>query len=116
MEITDIIALVGTAGGVQGLIEGLRWWHSRKLNRRKEEADVTAAENENSRKQVDWLESRLAERDAKIDAIYSELRKEQAMRIQEIHQRHEVELKLTDAEARKCCVRGCDRRIPPSDY
>lgn len=116
MEITDIIALVGTAGGVQGLIEGWRWWRSRKLNCRKEEADVTAAENENSRKQVDWLESRLAERDAKIDAIYSELRKEQAMRIQEIHQRHEVELKLTDAEARKCCVRGCDRRIPPSDY
>lgn len=116
METMDIITLVGTAGGVQGFIEAIKWWSSRKLNRRRDEADVTSVENENGRKQIDWLEKRLAERDSKIDSIYSELRKEQELRLQEINQRHEVELRLTDAEARKCCVRGCSSRMPPSEY
>lgn len=116
MEIQDIITLVATAGGVQGLSEALRWWQSRKLRRREAEASVAAAENQNSRMQVDWLEHRLGERDAKIDAIYAELRKEQALRIDEIHLRHEVELRLTEAEARKCLVRSCPERKPPSDY
>ena len=41
------------------------------MRRREDEAAVSAVENENDRKQTDWLESRLAERDAKIDAIYA---------------------------------------------
>lgn len=116
MDLTDITTMIATAGGVQGTIELLKWWSARKFNCRKQEADVVALESENGRKQIDWLESRLAERDAKIDALYSELRKEQAERIQEINLRHEVELRLTDAEARKCCVRGCSNRIPPSEF
>lgn len=113
MEISDIITLVGTIGGMQGIVELGKWWFSRKTEARKEDADITAIENQNRRSQVDWLEKRLAERDAKIDSIYAELRKEQTLRIGEIHQRHEVELRLTDAEARKCLVRGCQNRIPP---
>lgn len=112
----DLITLLGTAGGLQCVVEAVRWWLSRKLRRREDEAVVSAVENENDRKQTDWLESRLAERDAKIDAIYAELRKEQELRIGEIYQRHEVELRLAEAEARKCCVRGCQNRIPPTDF
>lgn len=113
MEISDIITMAGAVGGMQGIVEIGKWWRSRRLVARREEADVTAVENENRRQQVDWLEKRLAERDAKIDAIYAELRQEQIMRINEMHQRHEVELRLTEAEARKCLVRGCPSRIPP---
>lgn len=116
MEIQEIITLIATAGGMQGLSETLRWWQSRKIRRREAEASVVAAENQNSRMQVDWLEHRLADRDAKIDSIYAELRKEQALRIDEIHQRHEVELRLTAAEARKCLVHSCPQRQPPSDF
>lgn len=116
MEINEFITLLGMIGGVQGVVEVLKWWQSRRIKKREDEAGVTAIENENSRKQIDWLESRLAERDAKIDAIYKELRQEQGLRIKELHSRHEVELRLTEAEARKCCVRGCSDRIPPSDY
>ena len=97
MEITEFMTLLGTVGGVQGVVETMKWWQSRRVRRREQEAGVTALENENGRKQIDWLESRLAERDAKIDAIYKELR-------------------LTEAEARKCCVRGCAGRVPPSEY
>lgn len=116
MQITDIITLVAAVGGMQGVIECARWWQTRKAETRKGNADASAAENQNNRAQIDWLEKRLAERDAKIDGIYAELRKEQTLRIGEIHQRHEAELRLTEAEARKCIVRGCDRRIPPSEY
>ena len=116
MEITDIITFVGTVGGMQGVVEIVKWWRTRKTEARREEADITAIENQNRRSQIDWLEKRLAERDAKIDSIYVELRNEQARRIDEIHQRHEVELRLTDAEARKCLVRGCASRLPPTEY
>ena len=113
MEISDIVTLVGAAGGMQGIVEIAKRWHSRRMEMRKEEADVSAVENQNRRQQIDWLEKRLAERDAKIDAIYAELRQEQTLRINEMHQRHQVELRLTEAEARKCLVHGCPSRIPP---
>ena len=116
MEFSDVIALAGTIGGMQGLVEMIRWWQTRKIKSREEEASVVAVENENGRSQIDWLEKRLAERDAKIDALYVELREEQTLRIGEIHGRHEAELKLADAEARKCIIRGCERRQPPSEY
>lgn len=83
---------------------------------RQDVAEVVASENENERKQVSWLEARLAERDKKIDAIYAELRAEQAARLEEVHRRHEVELQLAEAEVKKCHKRGCGDRIPPSDY
>lgn len=116
MELTDVITIVGTIGGVQGLIEAAKWWRGRKLHDRQDVAEVEAAENENERKQVDWLESRLAERDQKIDHIYAELRAEQNAHLEEIHRRHEIELKLAEAEVKKCNKRGCADRIPPSDY
>lgn len=116
METSDIITIIGSIGGIQGFIELVKWWRGRKLQERQEEADVEATENENDRRQVDWLEKRLAERDAKIDRIYEELRTEQNARLEEIHLRHGVELKLAEAEAKKCIKRGCGDRIPPSDY
>lgn len=113
MDTTDIITLIGTVGGIQGIVELAKWWKSRHLRIREDEAGVEALENENTRKQIDWLETRLAERDRKIDSIYVELRAEQAKRIEEIHLRHEIEIRLTEAEAKKCLVRGCGSRVPP---
>lgn len=116
METTDLLALIGGIGGVQGVIELIKWWRGRKVQDRQDIAEVVAAENENERKQVSWLEERLAERDKKIDALYIELRTEQAARLEEVHRRHEVELQLAEAEVKKCHKRGCADRIPPSDY
>lgn len=116
METTDIITIIGGIGGIQGIIELVKWWRGRKVKDRQDLAGAVAAENENERKQVSWLEERLAERDKKIDAIYAELRAEQAARLEEVHRRHEVELQLAEAEVKKCHKRGCNDRIPPSDY
>lgn len=108
--------LVTALGGIEGVKQLLKWWMSRKTTARKEDAAADAAENENERKQVDWLEKRMAERDAKIDGLYIELRKEQADKLQLIHDKHELELRLKEAEIKKCDVRGCGNRQPPSDY
>ncbi len=116
MEITDIITIIGGIGGIQGVIELLKWWRGRKVQDRQDVAEITATENENYRKQIEWYEKRLQERDAKIDRIYAELREEQATHLEEIHRRHEVELQLKEAEVKKCCKRGCADREPPSDY
>lgn len=123
MDFTQLLTTVGAIGGIQGVIELIKWWRGRKVHDRQDVAGVVAVENENERKQVSWLENRLAERDKKIDAIYAELRAEQTARLEEVHRRHEVELKLAEAglklaeaEVKKCHKRGCADRIPPSDY
>lgn len=116
MELTDLLTIIGGIGGVQGIIELVKWWRGRKVSDRQDVATVVAVENENERKQINWLEERLAERDKKIDHIYAELRAEQVARLEEVHRRHEVELKLAEAEVKKCHKRGCKERVPPSDY
>ena len=116
METIDVLTIIGGIGGIQGIIEAVKWWRGRKVHDRQDIAEVVSAENENERKQVNWLEERLAERDRKIDALYVELRTEQAARLEEIHHRHEVELQLAEAEVKKCHKRGCKDRVPPSDY
>lgn len=116
METADILAIIGGIGGIQGFIELVKWWRGRKVQDRQDIAEVEATESENDRRQIDWLEARLAERDKKIDAIYAELRAEQAARLEEVHRRHEVELRLKEAEVKKCRKRGCPEREPPSDY
>ena len=97
MELNDLLALIGALGG----FKAIEWV-------------VTFLVNE--RKQVNWLEERLAQRDAKIDTIYVELRQSQQAHLEEVHKRHELELKLKESEARRCDVRGCGGRIPPSDF
>ena len=116
METAGVLTIIGGIGGIQGLIELVKWWRGRKVQDRRDIADAEAKEGENDRRQVDWLEKRLAERDKKIDTIYAELRAEQAARLEEMHRRHEVDLQLAEAEVKKCHKRGCKDRIPPSDY
>ena len=116
MGLNDLVILIGAMGGIQGIIEVVKWWRVRKVHDRRDIAEVVSSENENVRKQVEWLEKRISERDAKIDSLYIELREEQASKMDEIHRRHEVELQLKEADVKKCHKRGCGERIPPSDY
>lgn len=116
MELNEWLTLIGALGGLEAIKWVANFYVNRKTNARKEDAAADSMENENERKQVDWLEKRLAERDAKIDAIYVELRQEQSAHLDDIHRKHELELKLKEAEIKKCDVRGCTNRQPPSDY
>ncbi len=116
MGLNEWLAIIGALGGLEAIKWGVSFFVNRKTNARKEDATVNGLENENERKQVAWLEDRIAQRDAKIDALYIELRQEQAAHLDEIHKRHQTELKLKEAEMKRCDVRGCSKRQPPSDY
>lgn len=116
MELNDWLTILGALGGLEAIKWIVNFYVNRKTDARKEDAAADAAENENERKQVAWLEARITQRDTKIDAIYVELRQEQAEKLQLIYDKHELELRLKESEIKKCDVRGCSNRQPPSDY
>lgn len=116
MGLNEWLALIAALGGWEAVRWGITFWTSRKTNARKEDAVADAAENENERKQIAWLEDRIAQRDAKIDGLYAEMRQEQKAHLETIHKFHESELKLKEAEIRRCDIRSCANRQPPSDY
>lgn len=116
MTLNDWAILVTALGGIEGVKQLVKFLVNRKTNARKEEASADSLENENERKQVAWLEDRIAQRDTKIDGLYVELRQEQSAHLEEVHKRHELELRLKEVEMLKCNVRSCVKRQPPSDY
>lgn len=116
MGLNEWLALIGALGGLEAIKWIVNFYVNRRTNARKEDATADSMEDENERKQVAWLEERIAQRDAKIDAIYVELRMEQSAHLEDIHKKHELELKLKEAEIKKCDVHGCTNRQPPSDY
>ena len=116
MELNDWLAILGAIGGLEAIKWIVNFYVNRKTNARKEDATADSMEDENERKQVDWLEKRLAERDAKIDTIYVELRQEQAAHLDEIHKRHETDLKLKESDMKRCEVRKCLEREPQTGY
>ena len=116
MGINELLALIGAMGGLEAVKWVVNIYVNRKTNARKEDAAADAAENENERKQIAWLEDRIAQRDAKIDGLYAEMRQEQKAHLETIHKFHESELKLKEAEMKRCDIRGCANRQPPSDY
>ena len=113
IELTDILAIVGTMGGIEGIKWGLRAWVNRKTDARKEDAAADALEIDNEKNQVTWLEDRIAQRDTKIDALYVELREAQNEKLQLIYDKHALELELKEATYNKCDVYDCQKRIPP---
>ena len=49
MDTAQILAIIGSIGGVQGIIELLKWWRRRKVQDRQDAAAVVASENDNTR-------------------------------------------------------------------
>ena len=110
------MAFITAIGGLEAIKWLVRLVTYRKMDARKEEASVSCIEEENRRKKVDWLEERLEQRDGKIDGLYAELRKEQEDKMGWMIRCHEVELAQKESEIKKCEIRECGKRIPPSDY
>ena len=92
MELNDWLTILGALGGLEAIKWMVNFYVNRKTDARKEDASADSMEDENERKQVDWLEDRIAQRDTKIDAIYVELRNEQNDKLIWIHKCHELEL------------------------
>lgn len=112
MDWTTIATLLGTLGG----FEFVKWLANRRAYQRRENASARDAELTVHEKQIERYESRLAQRDAKVDAIYKELRDEQQKGLSYIEQINRLKLENELLLIQKCKVRGCPNRQPPGDY
>lgn len=116
MDWTTIGALVGSFITAMGGIEFVKWWFNRNTYARKAKVGVKADEQSLYAKQIEWYEKRLAERDAKVDTIYRELRESQTRELGLIEEKNKLELEKQLLLYQKCEVRGCGSRKPPGDY
>lgn len=112
----DLVSILIALGGFELVRWSVTSFINRKTNSRKEKASADSLEKENERKHIDWLETRLAQRDAKIDALYNEVRIIQSEKQNLIHEKHKTELDLKEATIRRCDVRGCSNRKPPTNF
>ena len=117
------LAILGSIGGLEAIRWGVTFWVNRKTNARKEDASADGMEIQNllniinaQSTQIDNQEKRMAVRDSKVDFLYLENNKLRSEQLELIKDRHELELRLKEAEIKKCDVRGCANRQPPSDY
>lgn len=91
--------------------------------KRKEEAAVRKAEADNiTSYAAEWKElyekkeNKVHELDAKIDQLYVQIN-EDRQRIRELMEKNAaLEVDKIKLESRRCDVRGCTKRQPPSDY
>lgn len=116
MDFKDLnSALLGVISALGGL--GLvRLFVFGKAERRKLDTDNDGVRDENSRRQIDWLEKRVAERDKRIDKIFSELRNEQRETIGLMKKLHQLDSNLRFAYLMKCDVVNCkDRKKSGND-
>ena len=123
MGLNDWLAIIGAIGRSSTITWLITFWVNRKTNARKEDASADGMEIQNllniinaQSSQIDNQEKRMATRDAKVDFLYSENNKLRSEQLELIKDRHELELRLKEAEIKKCDVRGCANRQPPSDY
>ena len=123
MSLNEWLTMLGAVGGTSTITWFVTFWVNRKTNASKEDASAAGMEIQNllsiitaQSTQIDNQEKRMGVRDTKVDFLYSENNKLRSDQLELIREKHELELRLKEAELKKCDVRGCANRQPPSDY
>ena len=121
-QISQIVAMIGgiVATILLPLIGAFQFYDSKK---RKEAAAARKAEAENiTQYAAEWKElyekkeAKAHELDTKIDQLYVE-KNEDRERIRDLQSKNvKLELENQSLNFKKCEVRGCKERKPPSDY
>lgn len=121
-QISQIVAMIGgiVATILLPLIGAFQFYDSKK---RKEAAAAKKAEAENiTQYAAEWKElyekkeAKAHELDTKIDQLYVE-KNEDRERIRDLQSKNvKLELENQSLNFKKCEVRGCKERKPPSDY
>lgn len=121
-QVTELLS--GMGGAVNTVLMpllGVFLYHDQK--RRKEEAAARKAEADNiTAYAAEWKElyekkeAKVKELDAKIDSLYGEIN-EGRERLREVQEKCAgLEMENMALKFKKCEVRGCGKRQPPSDY
>lgn len=116
MDWIAIGTIIGSTVTALGGFEFIKWWFNRGTHSRKEAVGVKAAEQSLYAKEIDRYVERLADRDAKVDSIYRELRETQGRELALIEEINKLKLEKQLLLYQKCEVRGCANRKPPGDY
>lgn len=129
--IIELIGLFATIVTALGGIELIKWWYTRKSNKRL--AVATADTAETTAEQSEWallerreqfMQSQLVLKEERVADLTEQLRLERASRIElmdkaaeaEIaHQKEVAELKL-ELAVKRCDRKRCSKRIPPNGY
>lgn len=121
-QISQIVTMIGgiVATILLPLIGAFQFYDSKK---RKEAAAAKKAEAENiTQYAAEWKElyekkeAKVHELDTKIDQLYVE-KNEDRERIRDLQSKNvKLELETQSLKFKKCEVRGCKERKPPSDY
>lgn len=112
MDWTIVATVIASLGGR----EFFAWLANRKTYARKETANARAAEFAVYEAQLARYEKRLEARDAKVDAIYAELREEQQKNLRITEENAQLKLTVKVMTLQKCERRGCSERQPPGAY
>lgn len=119
MDISTLLSVVAAIGG----IEGIKFFLNIKTNKRKAEAsaktdEITARTQEFDlyKKQIEYLQNRLEQRDNKVDFLYAELRDKESQALRLIAENNALELKAQEADMWRCNILDCDHRIPPKNF
>ena len=137
MELNDWVILITALGGIEGIKGLLKWWLNRRSESKKEaamatkaEADASKAEADASKAKADTIssyaaewkelyekkEKKVIELDAKIDQLYLE-KNEDRQRIRELMEKNAaLEVDNIKLESRRCDIKGCAKRQPPSGF
>ena len=123
MELNDWVILITALGGVEGIKSLVKWWLNRRHEVKREAAIADKAEADTiTSYAAEWKElyekkeKKVIEQDAKIDQLYAE-KNEDRKRIRELMEKNTtLEIENIKLQARRCDVRGCGERKPPSDY
>lgn len=117
------LKIIGALGGLEAIKWIINFFVNRRTNARKEDASADGAEMQNLLVVINTLKDEVArvmseklKRDEKVDYLYVELRKTEEKILEMIREKYELEMRLKEAGIKRCDVRGCTNRLPPSDY
>lgn len=116
MDWITIGTIIGSTVTALGGFEFIKWWFNRAAYARKQDISVKVEEQNLYAKEIDRYVARLADRDAKVDSIYRELREVQGRELALIEEVNKLKLEKQLLLYQKCEVRGCANRKPPGDY
>ena len=104
IELADILAIIGTMGGVEAFKWGIRAWRNRKTDARIEEARADVEEFKALREYNEFLQKQLSEKEERFVEQTGRLRQvqDELFVLKESYSEVKLELALKRCEKKKC--------------